>query len=293
VRFSDLKLSEDAKEVAYQLDSYRQIYDEIDLKCYFEPTQVRVLKEELDLLITCPEDLVAWQKSVGYGCLVKMRHLEQSIINLLSFCDIYSSAILIRHHMELCGLLCLSLEMLTQGLKSGDFTKLNKFITKTQFGTSYYNNPKLRDGQLALGRIETVTVSEMIRSMDRFLQKDNDDFPEEMKNFHVHNYAFLCQFSHPSTDSSCFFVDTKRVELNELDYGHDIQFKWNPEFGETGTLTMLRALKQNLMIGLACYFILDSFSFLSDETITQDESKVEYAYFNILHRFNPGISKWE
>lgn len=287
MKFSDLKLSEEAKLLANQIDSFRQIYNEIELESYFEPTQIREMVEEMNLLITCPEDLIAWQKSVGYGCLVKMKHLEQSIINLLSYDDIYSSAILIRHHMELCGLICLSLEMLTQGLKSGNFTKLNKFISKTQFGTSYYNNPKLRDGQFAFGRIETVTISEMIKSMDRFLQQDNSDFPEENRNFHVHNYAFLCQFSHPSTDSSCFFVDTQKIDNNKLSFGHKIQFKWNPEFGGTGALTMLNALKQNIMIGLACYFILDSFIFLSDETIKQDESKVEHAYFKILHRFNP------
>lgn len=281
MKFSQLEyLDDESKVYAEQLDSYREIYDEIELQPIFEPLQIReVNRGKMSLIISCVDDLRAWQKEMGYGNIVKMKSLEDSILRLMFNKDLYACTILIRQHMELCGLLALSLDTLRTSLKENNFEALNKFISKTWFGTSFYNNPKLRDTYLADMGIETVTVSAMIKALDKFIEEDRDI--QEEKNLFVHNYAWLCQVVHPSTYSYCFFNDALRV-----DEGHNIQFRWNPEFGHLSIPYTLRMLGQNLMIGLASYFVFMAYTFLDDWTVIPDEDKINYSFYKILNRFN-------
>lgn len=87
----------------------------------------------------------------------------------------------------------------------------------------------------------------MIGALDNFVQANS--YSEE-KDIYKHNYAFLCQFSHPSQDSSALFVDA--IEENE---GHVMQFRWAPDFGDTGIISTLDLLKQSLQIGFVVYYL--------------------------------------
>lgn len=168
--------------------------------------------------------------------------------------------------MELAGLLCLSLEI----LREQDNEKLKRFISKTFYGAAYYNNPKLRDTDVAFFRTETPTVSAMISALDNFLQVNSNNNVDE--NFFKHNYAFLCQFSHPSSDSSSFFVSAEKQGE-----GHIMQFRWPPDYGKTGVISTLQALKQNLQVGLACFYLFTAYHFLQDKMYV-NENNIALSY---------------
>lgn len=270
--FSELKnLTRKEKQVAKEIDSVRVFYDEVVLERYYEPKMVWEIdntkkNDKMTLIIAEPDDINSWIQGLSQGCIVKMRHLEDAIAKLINVGDLYSSAILIRNHLELAGLLCLSLEILLEN----DRDKLQRFISKTSYGAAYYNNPKLRDSDDAFFRTETPTVSAMIGALDKFLQAHTDNALNE--NFFKHNYAFLCQFSHPSTDTSTFFLNaTPEGE------GHNMQFNWKPHFGKTGTVSTLHALKQSLQVGLACYFLFTAYHFTKDK-IYVNENYIEKSY---------------
>mgnify|MGYP001272979047 CR=1 FL=1 len=275
--FSDLKLTKENWKVAVDIDNLRSFYDRVTLEKYFEPKQVFTIEklkktDKMTTLISDPDDINSWIKGVSYSCIVKTRYIEESILALFRIKDYFSAAILIRQHMELCGLLCLTLQVFKTALDTGEYNELFRFISKTTMGSSYFNNPNLRDGALAFFRTETPTITAMIKAMDHFLEK-NYDIDEEKKNFHVHNYAFLCQFSHPGFDSSTFFVNAEKVEE-----GTAFEFKWSPRFGPKALTTLLRVLKQNLQFGLANYFILSSFDVNSNFDITQKYENIEISY---------------
>ncbi|AZH30498.1 hypothetical protein [Paenibacillus sp. M-152] len=270
--FSKLKnLKKKEKQVAKEIDSIREFYDDIILEEYYEPQMVWEIdntkkNDKMTLIIAEPDDINCWIQGLSQGCIVKMRHLEEAIGRLMDVGDLYSSAILIRHHLELSGLLCLSLEILVEH----DKDKLQRFISKTSYGAAYYNNPKLRDSNDAFFRTETPTVSAMIGALDKFLQDHTESAFDE--NFFKHNYAFLCQFSHPSTDTSTFFVDaTLEGE------GHIMQFNWEPNFGKIGTISTLHVLKQSLQVGLACYFLFTAYHFTQDKVYV-NETNIEKSF---------------
>lgn len=223
------ELSIEEKSVVKEIEELREYYNQIELHKYFEPQMIwqtdnTKKTDKMTLLISDTSNINQWIQGVSQGCIVKMRYIEEALISLITLRDLYSSAILIRHHMELSGLICLSLEVLLEDNKD----KLQRFISKTSYGAAFYNNPKLRDSDFALFRTETPTVTAMIGALDNFVQANS--YSEE-KDIYKHNYAFLCQFSHPSQDSSALFVDA--IEENE---GHVMQFRWVPDFGDTGII---------------------------------------------------------
>ena len=284
MKFTTLELNEDCRDYARRIDKFRDIYDSIQLECIFEPFQLQeIVKGKMSVVIVNHEDLIAWQKEISYSCIVKMRNIEDSIFTLLKKNDLYSTAILLRHHLELAGLLSLSVEVLMDSLKNENFDKLNQFISKTWFGNSFYNNPKFRNSEEAFGAIETVTISAMISSLDKFIEKFRStskiDFPQ---NIFSKKYAWLCQIAHPNSASSCFFTKST-VVLN----GTNVQFGWEGDFGdEIGILTFLNCLYFSLAIGLANFFLLSSYKFAEDMTVTQDKNIANIAFYSIISKFN-------
>lgn len=287
MNFLDLKLDKNSRLTAQQLDSYREIYNDIHFESIFEPIQIReVINNKMTVILTCVDDIRAWQKEIGYSCLVKMKYLEESIIKLIDSSDLYSSAILVRQHMELCGLLALSLEVLNKSLKENNYEDLNRFVSKTWFGTPFNNNSKLKDGFLAFMGTETVTISSMIKALDNFIHAHKEEGEEIEPNLYVHNYACLCQIVHPSAISSSFFNDASKV-----DEGHIVNFKWEPDFTDKAIPTVLKILSQNLLIGLASYFVFMAHIFLDDGSVICDDEKLEYSFYNVLHRFNKNVKR--
>jgi len=283
MKFALLNLPEICIDFAEKIDSYQDVYDSINLESIYEPIQLRqIIKNKMSVVITSHEDLIAWQKEIAFSCVVKMRKVEESIYFLLKERDLYSIAILLRHHMELAGLMTLSVDVLSDSLKSDDFDKLTQFITKTWFGSSFYNNPKFRDSEFAFGTTETVTVSAMIKSLDKFIdnfrQFNKIEFPE---NVFTKNYSWLCQIAHPNSASSAFFTNSENATN-----GFNVTFKWTGDFDENKSiLAFLNALYFNLAIGLTNFYLMLSYSFHEDMSITQDENIAMKGYYEILNRF--------
>lgn len=236
----------------------------------------------MNVEITNHLDLIAWQKEIAYSGIIKMRKTENSIFHLLKNNDLYPVFILLRHHMENAGLLALSVEILMESLENDDFEKLNKYISKTWFGNSFFNKPMFRNSDEAFGTIETVTVTATIKSLDKFINSvvkskngeiDNNPFSK--------NYSWLSQFAHPNSASSCFFATT-----SEAKNGIDLIFNWEGNFVEdVGIEKILNMLFFNISTGLANYFLLISYKFMDDMTVIQDEDIAMKAYFEVLNRF--------
>ncbi|MBP1762372.1 MAG: hypothetical protein H6Q64_1914 [Firmicutes bacterium] len=270
-----VNLSRKEKKVAREIDKYRIFYNSIKLINYYEPIMLNSIDntkktDKMSTIISEPDDINCWINGLSQSCVVKMKYLENSMITLLNSGDLYSTAILIRHHMELAGLICLCLEVLLEALKDKDYMKFQRFISKTFFGAAFYNNPVLRESESAFFRTETPTISAMIRALDNFLKANSAS--EIYDSVFAHNYAFLCQFSHPCSDTSSFFTDFEKI-----DKGHMIQFRWQPDYGKTGFFVMLNALKQNLQFGLASFYLFTAYHFTHDG-IYVDKSNVDISY---------------
>jgi len=272
MKFSEIRnLTKKEKKIAKELDKVREYYNNVELNKYFEPKMLWEIdnskkNDKMTLQISEPDDINCWIQGLSQGCIVKMRNIEEAISVLMNNENLYSSAILIRHHLELAGLLCLSLEILIEQ----DQEKLQRFISKTFYGASYYNNPKLRESDEAFFRTETPTVSAMIRALDNFLQVNTNNGYDE--NFFKQNYAFFSQFSHPSSDTSSFFLDAKKEGE-----GNIMQFRWKPNYGDIGTINTLKVLKQNLQVGLACFYLFTAYHFSQDK-IYVNEKNIAISY---------------
>lgn len=105
----------------------------------------------------------------------------------------------------------------------------------------------------------------MIRALDNFLQVNTNNAYDE--NFFKHNYAFFSQFSHPSNDTSSFFLDAEKEGE-----GHIMQFRWKPNYGDIGTINTLQGLKQNLQVGLACFYLFTAYHFTQDKVYVNEKN---------------------
>ena len=281
MKFASLKLPTNCTEYLEKIDSLQEIYDSIEFETIFEPIQIRHIENgRMSVQVTTHHDLLAWQKEIAYSSIIKMRTTESSIYASLERYDFYVCAILLRHHMENSGLLALTVKILMESFEKRDFDILIKFISKTWFGSSFYNKPMFRDSDEAFGRIETISISAMINALDSFLESLNNKQNIEQKSF-ANNYTWLCQFAHPNATSSSFFTKT-----NKTSNGTIIDFEWDGNFvGEEGYFRLLNMLVSNMIIGLANYYIFLSFHFSEGMIVTQDKNMAIYAYDKILTRF--------
>lgn len=280
--FSKLKLPQNCDDLVEWIDSLRDVYDSIKFEKLFEPTQIReIIYDKMNVKITSHLDLIAWQKEIACSGIIKMRKTEDSILNSLKNNDLYAVFILLRHHMENAGLLTLSVDVLLNSLDNDDFEKLNKYISKTWFGNSFFNKPMFRKSDDAFGTIETITVSAMIKSMDKFINNFLEKEKIDERNPFSRNYSWLSQFAHPNSASSCFFTTT--FEAKE---GTDLIFNWDGDFNiNDWGLPIFNILFFNITVGLANYFLLNSFIFSQDMSVTQDDNIAMKAYYEILNRF--------
>ncbi|MFA5819954.1 MAG: hypothetical protein WC854_11855 [Bacteroidales bacterium] len=282
MKFTALKLPPNCLEYLEKIDSLQEVYDSIKFETVFEPIQIRHIENgKMNVQVTSYLDLKAWQKEIAYSSIVKMRTTENSIYSSLSNDDFYTFAILLRHHMENAGLLALLVDTLMESFQKKDFNILNKFISKTWFGNSFYNKPMFRDSDEAFGTIETVSISAMINALDNFLESLNIGGKKPKDKSFANNYTWLCQFAHPNATSSSFFTETNKTKT-----GTYINFKWNGNFiAEEGYFRLLSMLVSNMIVGYANFFIFLSFEFSEGMTITQNQKLAIYAYDNILTRF--------
>lgn len=284
MKYESLNLPKNCDFYSKRIDSIQEVYKSIKFETLFEPTQLRIQEKgkKMNVEITNHLDLIAWQKEIAYSSVVKMHTVEESIYNSIKNKDLYSMAILLRHHMENAGLLALAVEILIESLDKENFEVLNRFISKTWFGSSFYNKPLFRDSEQAFLSIETVTISAMINALDKFLTTISSDQNEEPQNIFNNNYTLLCQIAHPNSASSCFFTKTKKVKN-----GTNVTFTWNGNYQEDeGLYRFMNMLYYNMTFGLANYYIFMSHQFTEDMEVIQNMEMVDYAYHQILNRFN-------
>ncbi|GEM_PF-3831453 len=281
MKFKSLKLPSNCTEYLEKIDSLQEIYNSIEFESIFEPKQIRLIENgRMSVQITSHQDLIAWQKEIAYSSVIRMRTTESSIYVSLDRLDFYAFAILLRHHMENAGLLALTVQTLMESFDKRDFSILNKYISKTWFGSSFYNKPMFRDSDEAFMRIETVSVSAMINALDSFLETLNKEPELKQKSF-ANNYTWLYQFAHPNVTAASFFTI-----INKIRNGTIIDFEWDGNFiGEEGYYRLLDMLLINIMVGLANYFIFLSFHFSEGMNVTQDKELAIFAYDKILTRF--------
>jgi hypothetical protein len=284
MKYESLNLPKNCDFYSKRIDSIREVYKSIKFETLFEPTQLRIQEKgkKMNVEITNHLDLIAWQKEIAYSSVVKMHTVENSIYNSIKNKDLYSMAILLRHHMENAGLLALAVEILIESLDKENFEVLNRFISKTWFGSAFYNKPLFRDSEQAFLSIETVTISAMVNALDKFLATISCDQNEEPQNIFNNNYTLLCQIAHPNSASSCFFTKTKKVKN-----GTNVTFTWNGNYQEDeGLYRFMNMLYYNMTFGLANYYIFMSHQFTEDMEVIQNMEMVDYAYHQILNRFN-------
>ena len=281
MKFKSLKLPSNCTDYLEKIDSLQEIYDSIEFESVFEPKQIRLSENgKISVQITGHQDLTAWQKEIAYSSVIRMRTTESSIYTSLDRLDFYAFAILLRHHMENAGLLALTVQTLMDSFDKRNFDILNKYISKTWFGSSFYNKPMFRDSDEAFMRIETVSISAMINALDSFLETSNKEPKLKQMSF-ANNYTWLCQFAHPSVTSASFFTI-----INKTKNGTIIDFEWDSNFiGEEGYYRLLNMLMNNIIIGLANYFIFLSFRFSEGMIVNQDKELATFAYDKILTRF--------
>jgi len=110
----------------------------------------------------------------------------------------------------------------------------------------------------------------------------SSDQNEEPQNIFNNNYTLLCQIAHPNSASSCFFTKTKKVKN-----GTNVTFTWNGNYQEDeGLYRFMNMLYYNMTFGLANYYIFMSHQFTEDMEVIQNMEMVDYAYHQILNRFN-------
>jgi hypothetical protein len=281
MKFKSLNLPSNCTEYLEKIDSLQEIYESIKFESVFEPKQIRLTENgRMQVQIISHQDLIAWQKEIAYSSVIRMRTTENSIYASLDRLDFYAFAILLRHHMENAGLLALTVQILMDSFNKRNFEILNKYITKTWFGSSFYNKPLFRDSGEAFMRIETVSISAMINALDSFLESSNKE-PSLKLNSFANNYTWLCQFAHPNVTSASFFTI-----INKTQNGTIIDFEWDGNFVvEEGYYRLLNILMNNIIIGLTNYYIFLSFHFSEGMTVTQDKELALFAYDKILSRF--------
>lgn len=273
-------LEENIEKIYERISHYRNISTQIKIDEIFEPTQMLIFEgEESKVEICTIEDLLCWQKEMSYSFLVKSTHIEKQILKYAEVNDFYTSAILLRHHMEQCGLITLAMEKLLEFIKTGSFTIIEDFIAKTLFGSPFVNNKKFKYSLETLAMTKTPNIVSFINALDRFIEQ-NCKGPNN-KNNYSKNYSVLNHFAHPSSLSSVFFTNAEKVEN-----GHKIQFSFEQDSGsDIAKYNILRLLEQNILIGYSSYYILNSFNLKSDGTIEQDEDMIKFAYDNYIDIF--------
>lgn len=283
MNYTSLDLPKNCIDYAKRIDSIQELYELIKFETIFEPVQLRIQENgKMNVKITSYHDLNAWQKEIAYSSIIKMRTVEKTIYSSVKNKNIYSLAILLRHHMENAGLLALAVEVLLDSFDKANFEILNKFISKTWFGNSFYNKPLFRDSDEAFLATETVTISKMINALDNFLSNLSLNNDEVNKKAFNKNYTFLCQIAHPNAVSSCFFTKTKKVKN-----GNYVTFDWDGDYyEEEGLFKFLNILYFNMVFGLSNYYIFLSYRFMENMSVIQDQDIAMYAYHEILNRFN-------
>lgn len=269
------------EKIYERIQHYRNISKNIEIDEIFEPSQMLVIEgDNSKVEITTVADLLSWQKEMSYSFLVKSTHIEEQILKYAEVNDFYISAILLRHHMEQCGLITLAMEKLLESVKNGSFTIIQDFIAKTLFGSPFSNNKKFKYSPETFAATKTPKIVSFINALDRFIES-NCVGPNN-KNIFSKNYSALNHFAHPSSLSSSFFTRAEEVEN-----GHKIQFSYKQDSGgNIAKYNILRLLEQNILVGYSSYFIINSFIFNLDGTIDQDQETIKFAYNNYINIFN-------
>lgn len=272
--------TKEGRKILKRIYQYWNLVSEFNFEEIFEPTQLLCVdgKDE-SVAIHSSEVLKSWMLEVCYSFIVKSRNTENAFCMHYNEGDLYTALILLRHHMELCGFITLSLDKFLAYLKTSDEGPLSKYIAETSFGSAYKNNKKTNDRIEALMGAKTPSASSFIKALDRFINelgggKENDAL-------FTNNYAFLCHFAHPNSLSASFFADSDKIEG-----GHLIRFKFSQSpktsISEINTLKML---EYNILAGYTSLFVFLAHTILED-SIRVDNAKIMKVHSDIFGIFH-------
>ena len=272
--------TEDGRKIARRLSAYWNLISDFKFDEIFEPTQMLCIEgDEEKVLIHSPDMLKSWMLEVCYSFVVKSANTENALRLHFNAGDLYTTLILLRHHMELCGFITLSLDKFLIYLKNDDEAILSKYIAETSFGSAYKNNKKTRDRAESLMGAKPPSSASFIKALDRFINELGGG--KENNALFTNNYAFLCHFAHPNSLSASFFVDS-----DEVDNGHLIRFHYSqiPK-STTSETSILRMLEYNIVAGYTSLFVFLAHRVLED-AIEIDHNKIMKAKTDIFGIFH-------
>jgi hypothetical protein len=281
MKAADINIDNKYKHILFRIDHYRSLISSINFETIFEPFQLLVLdNENVEVKITSLDDIISWQKELSYSFVTKIHNIENQILHLTNIEDIYSASILLRHHMEQCGYITLANEFFLEFLKDGSLEIIEKFIEKTSFGSPLSNNKNFKYTSDAFASTRTPKIIKFIEALDRFIE---EYYEPHKKYLFSKNYSMLNHFAHPSSLSSTFFSDVKKLKN-----GHEIKFRYKQNaLGDLVKYNLLKLLEQNILAGYSSYFIFNSFELKNNEII-KNEEMLKYCWINIIDYFNKG-----
>jgi hypothetical protein len=279
----EIAIEDKYKSILTRIDHYRELLSSINFDIIFEPLQLLVMDtDEAEVKITSIDDIMSWHKELSYSFVTKVNNTENQILYLINQEDIYSASILLRHHMEQCGYITFAMDKFIEFMKEDSLEILEKFIAKTSFGSPLGNNKKTKNILEAFMTTKTPNIVSFINALDTFMEKNYNS--SNNKFIFTKNYTMLNHFAHPSSLSSVFFIDSKKVPD-----GHEIQFRYNQNaLGDFGKYNTLRLLEQNILVGYSSYFIFNSFEIYEDK-IVQNKEKVKYCWENIIDVYKKSL----
>lgn len=268
--------SKQSKLIIERLRTYWSLLDEIEFFPIYEPNQWLCLEiESSSVIIDSPEVLRSWMIETCHSFVVKSRHIEKEVYSAISRKDVYTASILLRHHMELCGLITLSLDKFLAFIRGGDEATLSRFIAETSFGSAFKNNKRTSGNHIAIKSSKTVQVSSFIQALDRFVETLQSG--PNNKFVFTTNYAFLCHFAHPNSYSTSLFTDSDTTNNGNL-----ITFRFDAKHPKGSIIPLLDLLEQNILAGYTSLFVFLAHKIANDGSVEIDKAKIDKTYDDIL-----------
>jgi hypothetical protein len=193
--------------------------------------------------------LESWKAHVSSSVAVRMRALEDAILNELINGRTLPAMVLLRSHLESAAKACHALEAATEAAAANDWEPMRLLYQRHLFGTSVRTAAKDRPDLKQLLRDEeqeTVRATSAIAALDRFFTNSSKPGPGGQL------YSLLCEYAHPNSRGTADLIDaTGRIET-----GWQIQYRWD-ECNEDTTARASDSLLFSMRCGYAArHFLL-------------------------------------
>lgn len=238
-------------ELLAELRRIRDVMETVPLDPFFEPQSALELKKGIATLLSIDAaTLLSWSAHVSYSAIVKMRALEDPLVELLTNRHILSAGVLARSYMETASLPPYSLERLNACAKSGTWEDMRTLVPEALFGTSLKLAPResIWEDVLDFSDTKPVRIRNAIDAMDSFAECRSSP----VKRYFRAAYALLCEFAHPNLRATRSFVDVMEDRLG----GWLIRYKANEQATEEDASNVLQIVLDSTRVGYASALLL-------------------------------------